>query len=80
MSAAEDGGAGLHVEPLPANRDRVVRRGRGHDEVGQVPLALGAYPGLVLSPDGRSALANCQLSTTESELLIVDTLTLWEPT
>jgi dipeptidyl aminopeptidase/acylaminoacyl peptidase len=70
VSVAEDGTLAYMFRPPPTNRIAWFDAG-GH-EVGQVPLALGAYVGLGLSPDGRSALVNHSLSTTESELLIVD--------
>jgi eukaryotic-like serine/threonine-protein kinase len=70
VSIAEDGTMAYMFQPLPMNRIAWFDAA-GH-EVEQIPLALGAYAGLALSPDERSALVNHALSTTEFELLVVD--------
>ncbi|HKQ58344.1 MAG TPA: protein kinase [Candidatus Eisenbacteria bacterium] len=69
-SSAVDGTMAYMFQPLPTNRIAWFDAA-GH-EIEQVPLAPGAYAGLVLSPDERWALIHHALSTTEFELLVVD--------
>jgi Tol biopolymer transport system component len=70
VSIAEDGTLAYLFDPLPGTR--MAWFDMGGQEVGQVPLAIGSYAGLALSPDGRSALINHATSSTETELLVVD--------
>jgi Tol biopolymer transport system component len=70
VSVAHDGTLAYMFVPLPTNR--IAWFDRAGREVEQVPLAPGSYVGLDLSPDGRSALVNHAISTTETELLVVD--------
>jgi Tol biopolymer transport system component len=69
-SVAEDGTLAYMFLPLVGGRMAWFDMG-GH-EVEHVPIAPGAYVGVSLSPDGRSALVGHMTSRTESELLVVD--------
>jgi Tol biopolymer transport system component len=69
-SIAEDGTLVYLFPPRP--RNRIAWFDTSGHEAGQVPLAPGSYSGVVLSPDGRSALINRSKSSIETELLVVD--------
>jgi Tol biopolymer transport system component len=70
VTSADDGTLAYMSRPLPLNR-LAWFDSQGH-ELEQVPLALGVYAGLKLSPDGRSALVNRAITSRDFELLVVD--------
>jgi Tol biopolymer transport system component len=69
-SIAEDGTLAYMFVPL--EESRLAWFDLRGNEIEAVPLAVGNYFGVSLSPDGRSALLNRATSSTETELLVVD--------